>query len=229
MPFGGRAGAGKVTAEGRRGKGAHAPPRRMPEFGYAGPMPPPDPRTDVELVAAGNQGDESALAAIYLRYRDWVYCLALRFTGDRERAADVTQEAFAYLYSKFPGLRLRAKLTTLLYPAVKNTALAMKRKRNPESAGDAVEAYVSPDAAEAGVDAAALQRAVAALPDGQREVLLMRVVDEMALAEIALALGIPEGTVKSRLHHAVRGLKASVANGASQVVDGDPGVGPASD
>ena len=45
------------------------------------------------------------------------------------------------------------------------------------------------------------------LPDGQREVLLMRVVDDMAVAEIALALGIPEGTVKSRLHHALAALR----------------------
>ena len=90
-------------------------------------MPPADARTDEQLVADGNRGDESALAAIYLRYRDWAYALALRFTGDRELAADVTQEAFAYLLGKFPGLMMRAKLTTLLYPAVKNTALATKR------------------------------------------------------------------------------------------------------
>ncbi|MCH8271334.1 MAG: hypothetical protein IH985_09030, partial [Planctomycetes bacterium] len=44
--------------------------------------------------------------------------------------------------------------------------------------------------------------------DGQREVLLMRIVDGMATAEIAAALGIPPGTVKSRLHHALKGLRA---------------------
>jgi RNA polymerase sigma-70 factor, ECF subfamily len=181
-----------------------------------------DGRTDEQLVAAGNQGDESALAEIYLRYREWAYSLALRFTGDRERAADAAQEAFAYLYSKFPGLRLRARLTTLLYPAVKNSALAMKRKKNPESAGDAVEAYMAPGApAGQGGDGAALHVAVAALPDGQREVLLMRVVDEMAVAEIALALGIPEGTVKSRLHHAVKALRARIADGGSESANQD--------
>jgi RNA polymerase sigma-70 factor, ECF subfamily len=170
-------------------------------------MARPDPRTDQELVADANRGDESAMAAIYLRYRDWTVALASRFTGDHELAADVTQEAFAYLFSKFPGLVMRAKLTTLLYPAVKNTALAMKRKKKPESAGDAIEAHVAPGAPRETPDGRALAAAVGRLPDGQREVVLMRVVDEMAVAEIAAALGIPEGTVKSRLHHAIRALQ----------------------
>ena len=170
-------------------------------------MPPEDARTDEQLVADGNRGDASALGGIYLRYRAWVYALALRFTGDRELADDVTQEAFAYLFSKFPGLVMRARLTTLLYPAVRNTALAMKRKKKPDLAGDSVEAYPAPEVRDA-PDAAALAAAVNQLPEGQREVLLMRVVDEMSIAEIAAALGIPEGTVKSRMHHAVRALRS---------------------
>jgi RNA polymerase sigma-70 factor (ECF subfamily) len=172
-------------------------------------MPPEETRSDEELVAAANRGDESALAGIYLKHRDWVYSLALRFTGDRDLAADVAQEAFIYLFGKFPGLVLRARITTLLYPAVKNTALAMKRKRRPESAGEAIETHLAPEAATR-PEIASLRPAIDSLPDGQREVLLMRVVDEMAVVEIAAALGIPEGTVKSRLHHAVRALRTLV-------------------
>jgi RNA polymerase sigma-70 factor, ECF subfamily len=172
-------------------------------------MPPEETRSDEELVAAANDGDHSALAGIYLKHRDWVYSLALRFTGDRELAADVAQEAFIYLYRKFPGLVLRARLTTLLYPAVKNTALAMKRKRKPESAGDAIDCHTAPETRTA-PQGVALAGAVASLPDGQREVLLMRVVDEMAVAEIAAALGIPEGPVKSRLHHAIRAVRSAI-------------------
>ena len=170
-------------------------------------MSTPDPRSDEQLIADGNRGDESALAAIYVRYRDWTFALALRFTGDREAAADVTQEAFVYLLNKFPGLVMRAKLTTLLYPAVKNTALAMKRKKRPDLAGDVIEACVAQDPAHSAPDSRGLAAAVSRLPDGQREVLLMRAVDGMAIAEIAAALSIPEGTVKSRLHHAVRAMQ----------------------
>jgi RNA polymerase sigma-70 factor, ECF subfamily len=175
-------------------------------------MPAPDARTDEQLIADGNRGDASALAAIYLRYRDWAFSLALRFTGDHEAAADVTQEAFVYLFSKFPGLVMRAKITTLLYPAVKNTALAMKRKKKPQSAGETIDTRTAP-AAPADPESARLVKAVAALPDGQREVLLMRAVEEMSVAEIAAALGIPEGTVKSRLHHAVRAAQGFLPEG----------------
>lgn len=177
-------------------------------------MPPDreqlETRTDQELVDAGNRGDAGALAALYLRHREWAAAVALRFAGDRDEAMDVVQEAFAYLLGKFPGFVLRAKLTTVLYPAIKNTALAGKRKKRPDLAGEgALELY--PAGLEAGgADEAgrrALAAAVGGLPGGQREVLIMRVVDEMAVAEIALALGIPEGTVKSRLHHALAALR----------------------
>jgi RNA polymerase sigma-70 factor, ECF subfamily len=174
-------------------------------------MPDSDPRSDDQLVAAANDGDASAMAALYNRYRQWVFSLALRFTGDAEQAADVTQEAFAYLLSKFPGLRLRAKLTTLLYPAVKNTALAMKRKKKPLAAGDGIDAYLAPahppGPEHLDPEQHHLAAAIGRLPDGQREVLLMRAIDNMSMAEIALALGIPEGTVKSRLHHAIRTMQ----------------------
>jgi RNA polymerase sigma-70 factor (ECF subfamily) len=175
-------------------------------------MSSPDPRTDDQLVEAGNRGDETALAALYLRHRDWVLSLALRFTRDRDEALDVMQEAFLYLFGKFPGLVLRARVTTLLYPAVKNLALARRRKAarregapGARLAGEDAGQAVAPDPGpEMRGDVGA---AVGSLPDGQREVLLMRVVDGMGVAEIAVALTIPEGTVKSRLHHALATLR----------------------
>jgi RNA polymerase sigma-70 factor (ECF subfamily) len=173
----------------------------------------PDTRSDEELVAAANRGDEAALGALYLRYRDWALSVAYRFTGDAEAARDVAQEAFLWLLGKFPGFRLRARLTTVLYPAIKNTALAARRKKTASPMDDdelQLFAAGAPATAEpvTGGTRILLTAAVARLPAGQREVLIMRVVDDMALAEIAAALGIPEGTVKSRLHHAIAALRA---------------------
>jgi RNA polymerase sigma-70 factor, ECF subfamily len=162
-------------------------------------------RTDAELVDAANGGDAEALGALYVRYREWAVSLAFRLTGDREMALDVMQEAFVYLFSKFPGFRLRAKMTTFLYPAIRNTALAARRKKRAVADETAIGAY--PAAVATGAIGPELAAAVSRLPDAQREVLLMRVVDEMSVGEIALALGIPEGTVKSRLHHAVGTLR----------------------
>ena len=85
---------------------------------------PTDPRTDQSLVADLNDGDPSAFDALYYRYRDWVYRLACRLTGNSEDALDVLQETFGYLFGKFPGFVLTARLTTFLYPAVKNIAIA---------------------------------------------------------------------------------------------------------
>ena len=168
-----------------------------------------DPRSDEELVAACNRSDSAAFEAIYHRYRDWVVTLARRFTGHDEDALDVLQEVFAYLLGKFPGLTLTARLTTFLYPAVKHTALALKHKRRRYATGDAVLAAVpASPGPDDGSPESEIEHVVRALPDHQREVLLMRFVDEMSLAEIAAALALPAGTVKSRLHRAVEALRS---------------------
>jgi RNA polymerase sigma-70 factor, ECF subfamily len=167
-----------------------------------------DERDDQQLVAALNAGDVSAFDALYYRYRDWVMRLAFRFTANQDDALDVLQETFAYLFGKFPGFILTARMTTFLYPVVKNLSLAARRKRNRLQSDDlALDAAPAPIGAK-GASAEDLAVLVQALPEIQREVLLMRFLDDMSMAEIAGALAIPEGTVKSRLHHAIQALKA---------------------
>ncbi len=87
-----------------------------------------DKRSDLELVAAMNGGDAIAFEVLYLRYRDWVVGLASRFTGDEDLAMDVLQETFLYLLKKFPGFALTASFKTFIYPAVKNLAIAARKK-----------------------------------------------------------------------------------------------------
>lgn len=174
--------------------------------------PPADPRSDLELIAAIERGDALAFEALYRRYREWVVRLARRFTGDDDLALDVLQEVFIYLLGRFPGFELRARMTTFLYPAVKNLALRHKAKSD-RSRGDLADAAHVPappasDATPGRDETEAIARAIGQLPALHAEVLLMRFVDDMALGEIALALGIPLGTVKSRLHHALGALRA---------------------
>jgi RNA polymerase sigma-70 factor (ECF subfamily) len=95
---------------------------------------PSDPRTDSDLIAASNAGDAGAFEGLYYRYRDWVVRLALRFTGHHEDALDVLQDTFAYLLRKLPNLRLSARMTTFLYPVVRNLALARRHHHQPLSA-----------------------------------------------------------------------------------------------
>lgn len=167
-----------------------------------------DPRDDQRLISALNRGDSAAFDALYHRYRDWVVRLAFRFTGSDADALDVLQETFAYLFGKFPGFMLTARMTTFLYPVVKNLSIAAKRKRerhvSEDSLPDPVAATPRSDANQSRQELSAV---LASLPEAQREVLLMRFVDEMSLAEIGSALQIPEGTVKSRLHNALATLR----------------------
>jgi RNA polymerase sigma-70 factor, ECF subfamily len=165
--------------------------------------------SDAALVAAINGGDSAAFEVLYFRHRDWVVGLAYRFTGDSDAALDVMQETFLYLLRKFPGFRLTANLKTFLYPAVRNLSISARRKtaRYQATPAELEQLEHTPAPTSPGAEAADLQVVLAALPEEQREVLLLRFVDGLSLAEIAAAMGIPLGTVKSRLHNALQTLR----------------------
>lgn len=180
------------------------------------PPEPDDPRSDDFLVEAVNRGDVAAFEALYRRYRNWVVRLAYRLTGNHDDALDVLQETFTYFLRKFPGFRLEAKLTTFLYPAVKHLAIAAReRSRRHAPQGEECEAEARDPAASDSPDPEASREALdhllRALPESQREVLLLRFVDDFSLGEIATALEIPAGTVKSRLHNALARLREDPA------------------
>jgi len=162
--------------------------------------------SDEELIASANNGDADAFETLYYRYRDWVYRLARRFTRNDADALDVLQETFGYLLRKFPGFKLTASMTTFLYPVVKHTAFAVLRKKKRfESDEDVMSEIPAVEAKE--TSRAELAAVMSVLAEEQREVLLMRFVDDMTLKEIAHALQIPLGTVKSRLYHALQKLR----------------------
>ena len=165
----------------------------------------PTPPSDKELIDAMNRGEADGFEELYHRYRDWVVRLAYRFTGNHDDALDVLQETFAYLLRKFPGFRLTASMTTFLYPAVKNLSIAARRKSDRYASNS--DALWDVPAPEQGTPGGELAAVLSVLPEIQREVLVMRFVDGMSLSEIADALTIPVGTVKSRLHNALKVLK----------------------
>jgi RNA polymerase sigma-70 factor (ECF subfamily) len=160
-----------------------------------------DPRSDRQLVEDGD------FDAVYYRYRDWVASLALRFTRNHEDSLDVLQDTFVYLASRFPSLHLTASIKTLLYPAVRNLSLELIRKRRRVTLDDA-GLDILPAPLEAADDRSELLAALSSLPATHRRVVVMRFVDDLKLEEIAQVLGIPLGTVKSRLHNALQMLRA---------------------
>lgn len=168
-----------------------------------------DSRTDAELVAAVNAGEADAFEVLYRRYRDWTVGLAYRFTGDEALALDVLQDTFLYVLKKSPGFQLTAQFKTFLYPAIRNLALAARRKaaRSQASASDleALENAAAPEPVTG--DASALGEVLALLTEEHREVLHLRFVENLKLGEIAEAMNLPLGTVKSRLHYALEFLR----------------------
>ncbi len=156
-------------------------------------------RTDRELLDAFRRGDPAAFETLYLRHRDWVAGLARRICGNREDALDVLQETFAYVAQRAPTLDLRAGFRTFLYPVVKHRSIDRKRARKSLPEGPEPEA---PKTVEGAIDQYLNQ-----LGEDHAEVVQMRFADGLSLEEIALALEIPLGTVKSRLHHALEILR----------------------
>ena len=168
--------------------------------------------TDDELVEQANGGGPRAAAAfeaLLERHEGYVLKVAYRYCGDAELARDAAQETFLDLLKRFPPppgrrLVLTAKLTTLLYPIAKHAALRARHKRDrlqtrPDP-GDA--AVAAPPTDDGGLD-----WLLVGLSEPHREVVLLRFADELTVPEIAARLGVPAGTVKSRLHHAVAQLR----------------------
>ena len=177
------------------------------------PNPGDDRRSDLALIEAVNQGDANAFEVLYLRHREYATRVAMRFAGERELALDAVQDSFVYFYKKFPGFVLTAKLTTFLYPVLKHNALAAKQKSRRAQGDTSDEALAGVADGDDTADPARadtpgdLHTVLASLPEAQREVLVLRFVDGLALEDIAQALDIPLGTVKTRIHHAIKKLR----------------------
>jgi RNA polymerase sigma-70 factor (ECF subfamily) len=165
---------------------------------------------DEALVAAAQGGDRDALDALLRRHHDRVYALCRRITGHDADAHDATQEALLAIVRGLPRFDGRARFGTWAYRIATNACLdeLRRRRRRPvpglpdldrPSQGPAGLAGRSP-----GVDAAIADRldvdaALATLPEDFRAAVVLRDLCALDYAEIAEVLGIPPGTVRSRI------------------------------
>lgn len=176
-------------------------------------MPPSCDDTDGKLIARAREGGadgQQAFAQLYHRHRDWAFRLARRHCPDEATALDLAHDAFIALLNELPRLELTASLRTWLYRVIRNRSLDLARREARRSRIRLrIAAASRPGAAPPGdqPENEPLREALASLTDRQREVLLMRVVDGMSVDEVATALEVAPGTVKSRLHHALAALR----------------------
>jgi len=178
---------------------------------------------DSELLRRYLDGDGDAFAALMERYRRELYNFLARFTGDAVLAEDVFQEAFLQLHVSAGTFDLRRRLKPWLFTIAANKARDAMRSRFRHQAApldaavghgegdggsyaDGIPAKIpSPDDAMLNLETRqAVQKIVDTMPENLRVVLLLSYFHEFPYKEIADILNVPLGTIKSRLHAAVR-------------------------
>ncbi len=174
----------------------------------------------MDLIGAARKGKSTAFMRIYDEHHLPLFRFAYRLTGSVADAEDIVQECFVGLLRPECGFDpSRTPLRSYLFGAVRNQAskrLRMRREASGET--DAQTDLRSPEmsAAQAELEIV-LGRAVARLPETQREVLILAHYEQLSLMEIAGICGIEVTTVKSRLQRARAGLKEMLAAYAPSV------------
>lgn len=177
---------------------------------------------ELQCIKKAAQGDASAFEELVVRYREQVYRLCLRMSGNAEDAADLTQEAFVKVWKNLDSFQFDAAFSTWLYRLTSNCCLDFlrSRKRRPtvsltmETEEEDEQTIELPDDRPTPEEAAILKEerenlrlAMQTIDPEQRQILTLRVVNDLSYTDIAQVLGIREGTVKSRLSRARESLR----------------------
>ncbi|HUA27763.1 MAG TPA: sigma-70 family RNA polymerase sigma factor [Streptosporangiaceae bacterium] len=152
---------------------------------------------DPAIVAAAQQGDALALDRLLDELAPYVRRLCARIAP--AAADDAAQEALLAIFRGLPSLRAAEAIMTWARSVTIRTAIRLAREHDLEAPADETLTYGYADSPEGLVD---IDDALARLPVAQRVVLVLRTREGLSEQEIATALGIPAGTVKSRLHRA---------------------------
>jgi len=178
---------------------------------------------DANLLAKrAADGDTAAFEELVRMHQNQVYTMALRFTGSKEDALDISQEAFLRVWRALPNYKADSKFSTWLYRIVSNICTDHHRKNSRiqsisltqgDEADDETQTELpdetqSPERSfELTELSDALKGAIESLKPELREVFVMREIGDMSYSEISEALSLEEGTVKSRLFRARKYLQ----------------------
>lgn len=205
--------------------------------------PPAAPEGEVDLLARYREGDAGAFRLLVDQYRDRMVQFFYRLCWDRDRAEDLAQDLFLKLLLGSKRYRPEGKMTTFVYRVATNLWIDHYRQARPrpkfhsfdqvtlpDEHGTATREFAGKEATPAqnladGEERAALRRALESLTEPHRLVFELAVYQERPYGEISELLGIPIGTVKSRMHNAVVALKQML--GAADRSEGRAAAAPA--
>jgi len=170
----------------------------------------PDRREDLELIAASAQGDRAAFSVLVRRHRAAVWRLARALTASEQAAEDVLQETFLAVYRGASGFRGEGSARSWILGTARLKAARTWRRRAGEPAAPepldelgCAAGWGDPELAVAALeDRDRLHAALWRLAPADREVLVLRDLEQLSGPEVARATGLSEGAVKSRLHRA---------------------------
>jgi RNA polymerase sigma-70 factor (ECF subfamily) len=162
-----------------------------------------NPQDDV-LIGQSMAGDADAFGILVTRYQKVMYTVALRMLGNREDAADATQDAFVKAFRGLPTFDSSYRFYSWMYRILVNECLNAIRSRRPvDPIDDEIAGYGDPfETAAAAERHEQIQAALQRLTPDYRSVVVLRHFAGQSYGEIAAALDIPEKTVKSRLFSA---------------------------
>ena len=166
------------------------------------------------IIARARRGDADAFEQLVVAYRDQVFRLALRMCGSEADADEVAQEAFLSAWKALPNFRGESQFSTWLYQLTTHAAIdLMRREKRQIAAADITEVSAADPApspqqqAEQSEQREIVRDAILQLAPEQREVVVLRFMEELSYEEIGAVLKLPSGTVKSRLNRAKAQLK----------------------
>jgi RNA polymerase sigma factor (sigma-70 family) len=168
------------------------------------------PPTDADLLSRYMQaGDEAAFAALVRAHERLVIGTATRITGNAESARDVAQQVFATLAQKAWMLTDRTSLAGWLHHAARHVALRMTRSETARNRRHEQLTLDNPAAPESDVWPM-LEKALATLPDGEREAVVMHHLQDRSYAEMAAALGLTEAAARKRVSRGIQSLSSQL-------------------
>jgi RNA polymerase sigma-70 factor (ECF subfamily) len=168
---------------------------------------------DPELIGRAQHGDEDAFASLAVGAGDRLHAVAHRILRDTDLAEDATQQALLAIWRDLPQLRDPARFDAWSYRLLVRACYAEGRRTRqwtPNLRVLPADEPAGPDALSSVHDRDQLERGFRRLSIDHRAVVVLHHYLDMPLDQVAETLGVPAGTVRSRLHHAMRGLRAAL-------------------